>query len=312
MSNLTMDSNSCDGSLFSFECGPDYSFYQHWLLAHYRQSFISVAVYLGFIYFGQKLMASRKAIKLDRSLFLWNVSLAIFSTLGTYRLAEESLHLLREEGYHGLLCNGLTDKVRAFWIFAFALSKIVEFGDTVFLILRKRPVIFLHWYHHITVLLFTWHACAHKASFGRLFMLMNYFVHSVMYTYYALASIGIRTPKFISMSITTLQILQMVGGVGAVLYVRDQLASGVSCAVRQEIVTSGLLMYASYFVLFVKFFVDAYVSKKNRCSQKSSCSKSCTTPPRPRVAGEKNPHDSNCNNVLSCGGDSVNGKCKSL
>ena len=308
-----MGSNSCDGSIFPFECGPDYSLYQHWLLTHYRQCFISVAVYLGFIYFGQKLMASKKAIKLDRSLFAWNVSLALFSTFGTYRLSEESWHLLREEGYHGLLCDGLTDKVRAFWIFAFALSKIVEFGDTVFLILRKRPVIFLHWYHHITVLLFTWHACAHKASFGRLFMLMNYFVHSVMYTYYALASIGIRTPKFVSMSITTMQILQMVGGVAAVLYVRDQLASGHSCAVRQEIVTSGLLMYGSYFVLFVKFFVDAYVSKKNRCRlQESTCSTFCRTPSLEGVPGDKNPHDSNYNNVLTCGGDSANGKCKSL
>lgn len=31
------------------------------------------------------------------------------------------------------------------WAFLFVLSKIVELGDTAFLVLRKRPIIFLHW-----------------------------------------------------------------------------------------------------------------------------------------------------------------------
>lgn len=39
----------------------------------------------------------------------------------------------------------------------FVFSKVPELGDTVFIILRKRPLIFLHWYHHVTVLLYTWH-----------------------------------------------------------------------------------------------------------------------------------------------------------
>ena len=34
---------------------------------------------------------------------------------------------------------------------------------------------------------------------GRWFIMMNYFVHSIMYTYYAITAIGYRLPKIVSM-----------------------------------------------------------------------------------------------------------------
>ena len=44
------------------------------------------------------------------------------------------------------------------WVSFFIFSKIPELVDTVFLVLQKKPVIFLHWFHHVTVLLYCWHA----------------------------------------------------------------------------------------------------------------------------------------------------------
>jgi hypothetical protein len=41
----------------------------------------------------------------------------------------------------------------------FAWSKVAELGDTLFLVLRKREVIFLHWYHHASVIALTWMGC---------------------------------------------------------------------------------------------------------------------------------------------------------
>ena len=43
-------------------------------------------------------------------------------------------------------------------IAAFNGTKCLEWVDTVFLILRKRRVIFLHWFHHLATFLYCWHA----------------------------------------------------------------------------------------------------------------------------------------------------------
>ena len=52
------------------------------------------------------------------------------------------------------------------WTAAFIYSKLFELFDTLWLLAKKRPVIFLHWYHHLTVLLYCWHSYAARLSSG--------------------------------------------------------------------------------------------------------------------------------------------------
>jgi hypothetical protein len=40
------------------------------------------------------------------------------------------------------ICVGTT----GLWVFVFTASKVPELLDTMFLVLRKKPVILLHWY----------------------------------------------------------------------------------------------------------------------------------------------------------------------
>uniref|UniRef100_A0A0K0CVW8 Elongation of very long chain fatty acids protein n=1 Tax=Angiostrongylus cantonensis TaxID=6313 RepID=A0A0K0CVW8_ANGCA len=54
---------------------------------------------------------------------------------------------------------------------------------------------------------------------GRWFIWMNYFVHSIMYTYYTMVSTGLRPPKRFSMAVTALQTTQMLVGVTISVYV---------------------------------------------------------------------------------------------
>jgi hypothetical protein len=123
---------------------------------------------------------------------------------------------------------------------------------------------FLHWYHHASVLIYTWLINVDNCPLGKFFMIMNVFVHSLMYTYYALTAVGVRVPKPISMSITSLQISQMVGGMfflGASTFFRFK---DPNCNAPNRSLLMGYLIYGSYFVLFVHFFWKAYFSKSKK------------------------------------------------
>ena len=88
----------------------------------------------------------------------------------------------------------------------------MELFDTAFIVLRKQNLIFLHWYHHITVMWISFFSYIDLSSSCRLFMVMNYSVHSIMYTYYTLRAMRIRVPKVFAVITTSLQIIQMIFG----------------------------------------------------------------------------------------------------
>lgn len=150
-----------------------------------------------------------------------------------------------------------------FWSWLFVLSKLPELGDTIFIVLRKQPLIFLHWYHHITVLLYTWFSYVEFTSSARWFIVMNYSVHSMMYTYYACRAMGYRPPTTVSMFITASQLTQMFVGcfINYTTYGYLKTGGPQSCRVSKLNVSLSSAMYFSYLVLFGRFFYNAYINK---------------------------------------------------
>lgn len=158
--------------------------------------------------------------------------------------------------------------VSGFWSWMFALSKLLEFGDTIFIVLRKQELIFLHWYHHITVLVYAWFSYANNIASARWFMVLNYFVHSIMYSYYALKAMRYKTPVFIPMLITILQITQMILGCIISIVSYHYLESHKECKNLRIHMIFSILMYLSYFILFCKFFYKSYIDKNGKFQKK--------------------------------------------
>lgn len=203
------------------------------------------------------------AMKLRGALRAWNLMLSIFSIIGFLRTAPHLLYYTWQKGFYASICAPAEPAYGhgavGLWTMLFIFSKIPELGDTVFIVLRKTKLIFLHWYHHVTVLLYCWHSYATRSSAGLYFVAMNYGVHSLMYYYYYLTASGKKGISWAGI-VTLLQISQMFVGVSicfAIYYYQN--FAGLSCDITPNNVLAGWIMYASYFALFIAFALEKYI-----------------------------------------------------
>lgn len=236
----------------------DIFFQKYW---HYS---IYIAIfYLIFIYCFKKYMNTRKAFDLRKPLIIWSFCLSIFSIVGAYRFIFGYYVLFKSHGFKGTLCATYyyRSHPEGIWVAAFVLSKIPELFDTFFIIARKKTLIFLHWYHHATVLMYSFYLYKDRLAGGAYYGTMNFTVHAIMYSYYTLSAMKIRVPKFVNILITTLQTLQMFIGVFVTVYLYFQL-DNPQCPIHSKNLLSAMLMYSTYLYLFGEFFVKTYILKR--------------------------------------------------
>lgn len=223
--------------------------------------------------FGRNAMKNRPAWQWRSWLAVWNFSLSLFSFIGAIRTAPQLVHNLSTMSLKENLCadprSAYGSGSTGLWVQLFVLSKFPELLDTFFIVIHKKPLIFLHWYHHITVLAYCWHSYVSKSPAGIFFCVMNYSVHAIMYGYYFLMAIR-KKPKWMNaMFITTAQISQMVVGVVVTLlafyYYKNE---GESCHIQRENNIAAFIMYGSYLFLFAQFFVGRYFKVKAKATAK--------------------------------------------
>jgi len=255
-----MSNNSSDFLIDPFKLS-------EWQRDHRVSSVYASLIYVLTIYAGQKLMKNRPKFELRGALIVWNLILSVFSAFGMVYLANHFFYLLRDYGFHASVCFPTltnSDPNCVLWGLLFIFSKFLELGDTVFIVLRKQPILFLHWYHHVTVLMFCSFASIHGNAPALVFALMNFTVHSFMYFYYALKAARVRIPRFISMILTTLQISQMMVGLYVAVHCYRVKSAGDYCGVPYSTLNAAFLMYFSYWVLFLRFFYDSYFRKQRQ------------------------------------------------
>ncbi|KAL8270576.1 hypothetical protein Esti_005475 [Eimeria stiedai] len=230
---------------------------------------VASALYLPAVYLLQRVMASRPAYSLQTAAFLWNLSLSMLSWIGVITALVHQPHMFLTAWFPE---RQFAPPVRVV-ITLFTLTKAVEFGDTFVLVLKKKPLTFLHVYHHLTVSLYCWHAQFVNADFAHAFALMNLGVHALMYLYFALSCCTSAAKPGTSSSsssgrrllhqvlrrcrpfITVLQIVQML--VGANLAFQATLQHHDASQVFNA--QLAVCMYLSYAVLFMHLYCSSYL-----------------------------------------------------
>ena len=235
-----------------------------WMNKHWHWSFYFSALYLFFVWYGERLMRTRKPYDLRRALCMWSTLLCVFSIFAVFRFYSNARQIVYLGGWNHAFCDtwayaGINGGL---WAFLFPLSKLPELLDTAFIVLRKQKLSFLHVYHHVSVFIYCWYSYAYPISTGIWFGAVNYFVHGIMYLYYAVKASGRSPPRWVAKAITILQLSQMFVGVYINYVGITSLLRGKTCRTSWFDVGISVWFYVSYAILFANFFYWAYLSKK--------------------------------------------------
>ncbi|CAG7827612.1 unnamed protein product [Allacma fusca] len=240
--------------------------WRHWMGQNWIASvYISIA-YVFLIFLGQRFMRNREPFNLHGLGLAWNFWLGLGCFMGFYRALPEVIHVYNgPDGVHRSLCifNEHTSRA-AFWGLLNIMSRVLELGGTAFIILKKKPLIFLHWYHHVTVLIYSWYFYESYEISLRVFGIVNSFVHSVVYFYFVLKGLGVKMPRKLAMFLTAVQLSEMFFGIAVNLYNLNMKNRGIECHREYASIYAAFTMYATYFILFAKLFRDAYLRKPSK------------------------------------------------
>ncbi|CAG2171978.1 unnamed protein product, partial [Oppiella nova] len=234
MRNVSTDWSQFPGIPYAFDFEANFArdFHRQWLYHNWWVSLYVCVLYVTVVLVGQHVMSKKaKPFGLRSLLFCWNTFLAIFSILGTIRCLPEFVSVIKTSGLESSYCvsSYYYDVRLTFWYWVFVWSKVVELGDTVFIIVRKQKLIPLHWIHHVLTLSYAFFVIGEAPASARWMVNMNFTIHSVMYTYYALKAIRVPVSRSLAMAITTAQILQMMFGLYINFYAFYQKWLGHKC-----------------------------------------------------------------------------------
>jgi len=145
------------------------------------------------------------------AIFVHNLVLAIYSLVVFCQAAPVVLGCIRtQESLSDAFqkCDGLVAPHTTFWMWTFYLSKYYEFLDTFIHLYRGSRPAFLQVYHHIGVVIVEWLGFYYVNPSSWMMIVFNSFVHTIMYSYYAMATYGWRFP--VKQLITSVQLVQFL------------------------------------------------------------------------------------------------------
>eukprot|EP00262_Sarcandra_glabra_P008646 TRINITY_DN22248_c0_g1_i1.p1 TRINITY_DN22248_c0_g1~~TRINITY_DN22248_c0_g1_i1.p1 ORF type:complete len:288 (-),score=11.08 TRINITY_DN22248_c0_g1_i1:24-887(-) len=157
-----------------------------------------------------------------------------------------------------------------FWAYIFYLSKILEFSDTLLILLNRssgnRRLTFLHVYHHALVVVVCYLWLQQSQSLFPVALVTNAMVHTLMYAYYLMCSLGKRPPW--KRVVTNCQIVQFLFSfaVSIVLlwfHFGGGEGGGGGCS-GMKAWAFNALFNASLLVLFLNFHAKTYPNEEEK------------------------------------------------
>ncbi|KAM9958241.1 hypothetical protein ACTFIW_001102 [Dictyostelium discoideum] len=234
-------------------------------LSSYVFPFSTSVIYVLVIFALQAIMKNKKGMVLKGFSIIHNINLIIlsFSMMSGVMYAAYQQYL--EQGAFSLVCEQSSQSVQGrigFWIYIFYLSKYYELIDTVILALKKKPIIFLHIFHHMAMVPVTWQWLHDQWLVGSWWCtLVNSFIHVLMYYYYLQTTLG--NQCWFKKYITKAQIVQFLTGTAMVSYwfvIRD--SENCQAPLSPAIVSNTINSF--FIILFGKFYYDSYKSNSRR------------------------------------------------
>ncbi|TRY91059.1 hypothetical protein DNTS_035779 [Danionella cerebrum] len=231
------------------------------LLDSYTPTFLLTLTYLLTIYLGTKFMKNRPAYSLKNVLLFYNFAVTLLS----FYMLIELISSVWSAGYR-LQCQALFEAgdadirvAKVLWWYYF--SKLIEFLDTFFIVLRKKnsQISFLHVYHHASMFniwwcVLNWIPCG-QSFFGPT---LNSFIHILMYSYYGLSTIpSMHKYLWWKRYLTQAQLVQFV-----LTITHTVSAWVVPCGFPMGCLKFQTFYMCTLVVLFVNFYVQTYRKRK--------------------------------------------------
>lgn len=227
-----------------------------------------------YVYFvkigGPRFMAKRKAFEIKPLILFYNVAMVVINAFFFYTA---SIHT--SFGIKTWYCTPVDPnafdpewryKLTIGWLYV--LSKFVDLLDTVFFVLRKNfhQVSALHVIHHALVPINCWIGLKYVPSESAVFMpFINSFIHTVMYSYYALSTLGPAVKPYLwwKKYLTQMQIIQLALVSIHCIY----LGTNPTCNLPKIIFLIGLPQVLLVLYMFCSFFLRSYVNVEKTKSQ---------------------------------------------
>ncbi|KAI4749964.1 elongation of fatty acids protein 3, partial [Aureobasidium sp. EXF-8845] len=252
-------------------------------MATFKETATMLICYYIVVLGGRELMRGREPFKLSFFFKVHNFYLTLISGLLLVLFVEQLLPEIVRNGIFHAVCaydGGWTDKLVVLYYNPLTdswqlnyLTKYLELIDTCFLFLKKKPLTFLHTYHHGATALLCFTQLLGHTAVSWVPITLNLMVHVVMYWYYFQAARGIRIwwKKYI----TVMQITQFVIDLGFVYFASytyftfryfPSMPNMGICAGEEFAAFAGMAILSSYLLLFLSFYAATYKkpTKKGR------------------------------------------------